>query len=325
MKWRTSVDIFPTIEMGYESKILGFGSCFVENIGSKFREGKFDVHLNPFGILYNPISIVKALDRVIDKRFFEEEDLFLYQELWHSWEHHGCFSSTKKEGVLWAINEQISLFHEYLKTANYCIITLGSAYVYEHISSRTIVANCHKVPSGAFAKKRLDVEEIMSAFLPVMSRVQELNPNLEWVFTVSPVRHIRDGIIENQRSKAVLLLAVEKICKYFPAHYFPSYEIVLDELRDYRFYDRDLVHISPSAIDYIWEQFQRFSFSLPTQSTYTKVLKIVKGFRHRGLHPDTVSHQKFLQHQIKVAKEIQQVLPVDFSEEIAFCEQFLVK
>lgn len=301
----------------YYDSIISMGSCFAENMGSKLKEGKFDVLMNPFGILYNPISIKDAVLRIISNEPFSAADLFLHNDLWHSWMHHGQFSSINKATALSMMNTSLRDAHEQLKGGNAFIITLGSAYVYRKRKDGAVVANCHKVSSSEFDKVRLTVDEVQESLYDVYNALSSFNPNVEIILTVSPVRHIRDGILESQRSKAVLLLAAEQLCMNKRINYFPSYEIMMDELRDYRFYAEDMLHPNVTAVDYIWEKFRTTYFDSKTAVHYNNVLKITKGFQHEILHPNTKGHFRFLRKQIEKATNIMNEIPVDFSEEIA--------
>ncbi|MGK0389250.1 MAG: hypothetical protein ACI94Y_001990 [Maribacter sp.] len=304
-------------EISYNDIIVSIGSCFAENMGNKLEEGKFDIRSNSFGILYNPISIKDAILRIISNQPFSASEVFLHQDLWHSWMHHGRFSSVSKETALFMMNSSLVEAHQQLKKANRLIITLGTAYVYRKKVDGEVVANCHKVPSSEFDKIRLTVDEVYDALRDALVALTSFNPTIEIIITVSPVRHIRDGIIESQRSKAILLLAAEQLCKKEDTGYFPSYEIMMDELRDYRFYAEDMIHPSAIAIDYIWEKFRSTYFDSQTATHYKNVLKITKGFQHKILHPNTKEHLHFLEKQVEKASNIMKEIPVNFNKEIA--------
>lgn len=242
---------------------------------------------------------------------------FFHNGLWHSWMHHGSFSKPEKTDCLNLINSSLQEAHTKLKNAKVLIITLGSAYVYQHKKDEVIVANCHKVPNKEFEKNRLSIDTIFNEMEIVFKKLQAFNPNIKIIITVSPIRHIRDGIIENQRSKSTLLLASELLVdKYSFITYFPAYEIIMDELRDYRFYEEDMIHPNKVAVDYIWEKFKETYFREDTFNSYKKVINLVRGFQHKVLHQGTEAHQLFIQQQIKKSKEIMLELPVDFNQEI---------
>ena len=247
MKLQTVVDIKPSAwKIGYEDKILMVGSCFSDEIGEQMEERYLNVTCNPFGTLYNPLSIAQALQMT------EMPALVEHDGLWHSMAHHGSFSRPTKEEAEQAVRESIETMQRALADASVVIVTFGTAWVYE--MDGEIVGNCHKLPESSFTRRRLTVEEIIAAWKPILERY----PDKHWLFTVSPIRHIKDGLHENQLSKATLLQAVEQLVNQpcmVDTSYFPSYEILLDELRDYRFYADDLVHPSSLAVHYIWERF----------------------------------------------------------------------
>ncbi|MEZ4880272.1 MAG: GSCFA domain-containing protein [Chitinophagales bacterium] len=230
-------------ELNYGQQILLLGSCFAENIGALLAQHYFNIEVNPYGIIYNPMSLASSLQEIIDRKQYTEEDVFLYQELFASFNHHGKFKSTNKEELLNEINNTIIYFNNYINNLDVLFITFGTAFVYEHIANQQVVANCHKLPSSTFNKRLLNSTEIVSTYLLLIKRLQAVRPNIKIVFTVSPVRHIKDGLIENNRSKAVLLTAVHELVEQLDAcFYFPAYELLIDDLRDYRFFDSDLVH-----------------------------------------------------------------------------------
>lgn len=277
VKLQTIVDIAPSPwKIGYEDNILLLGSCFADSIGQIMAEHYLNVTCNPFGTLYNPLSIAQALQMT------EVPPLIEHDGLWHSMAHHGSFSRASRDEAEQAVKASIETMQAALQQASVVIVTFGTAWVYE--MSGEIVGNCHKLPESSFTRRRLSVEEIVAAWQPILERY----PNKHWLFTVSPIRHIRDGLHENQLSKATLLQAVEQIVdgKWTngKSHYFPSYEIMLDELRDYRFYADDLVHPSSLAVRYIWE---RFADTFCTPQTKNELMIQHKRWQydhHRPLH-----------------------------------------
>jgi hypothetical protein len=322
MKFRTEINIEKGTPLYYPNGILCIGSCFAEHVGKKFQEGKFPCIVNPFGILYNPVSISQGLEMLLGNSLFEENELFSHNDLWHSWMHHGQFSNEDKSKALEGMNRELEEARTFLASAKMLVITLGSANVYVKKDTGKIVANCHKVPGKEFIRRRLDITEIEEVLAEAFKAAQAKYPGLTVVLTVSPVRHIRDGLEDNQRSKASLLLATEGIVKSGLAEYFPSYEIMMDELRGYRFYKADMIHPSDVAVDYIWQKFRDAHFGDGTDLKYRQVMKIVWGFQHRVLHPGTFSHRAFLDVQIRRAERLMEQLPVDFSGEInAFKEE----
>jgi hypothetical protein len=240
----------------YQSKILSFGSCFAENMAFKFDYFKFQNCVNPFGIIFNPVSIEKLIHRAINKIEFVENDIFFHNERWHCFEVHSDLSASSSELLLANLNKVLHSFRSQFQEATHLILTFGTSWVYRHKISGAIVANCHKVPQNQFDKEILAVEIIENSIKNNINLIQSINPNCNFIFTISPVRHIKDGFVENQRGKAHLITALQSaICNLQSAIYFPSYEIVMDELRDYRFYAEDMLHPNQTAIDYIWIKF----------------------------------------------------------------------
>ena len=237
-------------KISHLSKSLLLGSCFAENIGCLMRENKFDCDVNPFGILYNPLSVSKALDDIIACKHYGPDDLFFHQECYHSYMHHGSFSATNREMVLDTINTRLSKASQRLAQTEVLIITFGTAWVYYLQSTREVVSNCHKMPAKTFVREKLTVNDIVETYSSLIAKLQQCSPNLRLLFTVSPIRHVKDGLHENQLSKATLLLAIDELTRKFPEQvsYFPAYEIVMDELRDYRFYADDMGQPSALAI-----------------------------------------------------------------------------
>ncbi len=239
----------------YSTGIVSLGSCFADEIGDRLQEADFHVEQNPFGALYNPASIAAAVRRLMEDRPIGMEDLVEHEGLWHSWHHHGSFSRTTAEETLAACNDRLHQAHEALKEASLLMVTFGTAWVFEREGG--IVANCHKLPPQMFVRRRMTVEEIVALWQPLLQELAAYYPKLNVLFTVSPIRHLADGAHGNQLSKSALLLAVDELVGNARCHYFPSYEIVLDELRDYRFFDEKMTHPTPLAVDVVWERFQR--------------------------------------------------------------------
>ncbi|QKJ62710.1 GSCFA domain-containing protein [Flavobacterium sp. M31R6] len=273
----------------YNSKIVSLGSCFAENMGDKFQYFKFQSTINPFGIIFNPVSIERIIDRVVNDILFTEEDIFFYNERWHSFEVHSDLSHSDATELLENLNQILRETKKRLEEATHIIITYGTSWVYRSIEKDTIVANCHKVPQKQFAKELLSVEISTGSIKNTINLIQSLNPNCNFIFTVSPVRHLKDGFVENQRSKSHLITTIHNL----QSEYFPSYEIMMDELRDYRFYADDMVHPSQVAIDYIWEQFKESTISETAYPTMDAVESIQKGLQHRPFNPQSENHKKF--------------------------------
>ena len=298
------------------------GSCFAESIGEKLEYFKLPVLVNPCGILFNPVSIANAFRFICNKTIFTEQDLIQHDGLWHSFFHHGSFSNANKQDCLSEINKNISNANAWIKNASTIIITLGTAYVWEHRSSKTIVSNCHKIPSTEFNHFMLSVADVERSLQSIIDNIKTQNPEVIIIFTVSPIRYLNHGAHQSQLSKATLLLAVDTIQKSqilreaqydenfadcHPEHvegltnnlnieYFPSYEIMMDDLRDYRFYAEDMIHPSAQAIDYIWEKFAESYFDDETLSINKSIDSYQRALSHRILKPNNESEQKFLKH-----------------------------
>ena len=282
--------------ISYQSKIVSFGSCFAENMGEKFSYFKFQNIVNPFGILFNPVSIERLIARVVNQEMFTENDIFFHNDLWHCFEVHSELSNPNKEVFLNSLNELLESTNNQITKSTHFILTYGTSWVYRNKASQKIVANCHKVPQSQFDKEILSVTTIEKSIQNSIDLIQKINPDCAFIFTISPVRHIKDGFVENQRSKAHLISAMHKIINYqlLIVNYFPSYEIVMDELRDYRFYADDMLHPSQMAIDYIWIRFFENYVAEENHSIMQDVCAIQKSVAHRSFNPNSEAHQKFL-------------------------------
>ena len=312
MNFTTKISIAKSnAPIDYSSRIVSLGSCFAENMGEKFDFFKFQNTTNPFGIIFNPISIETIIERAINQNYFTEDDLFFHNELWHCYEVHSDLSRENKEDFLLNLNQILKETNQQLTSATHIIITYGTSWVYKLKSSGTIVANCHKVPQNQFDKEILSVEEIEKCLQNNLDLIQKANPNCNVIFTISPVRHLKDGFVENQRSKAHLITAVQKIINYPLSiiHYFPSFEIQMDELRDYRFYAQDMLHPNSVAIDYIWERFCESTIVEEATPIMQEVASIQKGMAHRPFHPQSISHTNFLQNLSEKAAQLKVRFP----------------
>ena len=311
MEFRTQIPIKKLSNnlIDYQSKILLLGSCFSENIGEKFEYYKFQNTVNPFGILFHPKAISTFFERVVQERFYKEEDLVFHNEQWHCFDAHSSLSNSSKEELLKNMNSILKTVKSQLQNTSHIIITLGTAWVYEHKEKNCTVANCHKIPQKEFHKRILSVEEVTSSLQLIQSLLSELNPDVQIIYTVSPVRHLKDGFVENQQSKAHLLSAVHETVSNSNAAYFPSYELMMDELRDYRFYKADMVHPNQTAIDYIWQQFYNSWFYDTTKPVMKQVATIQKGLAHKPFHSNSEQHQQFL----KTLNDKKNLLLKDFS------------
>jgi len=299
MQFRTQIPVSKSNSpIDYNSEIASLGSCFAENIGDKFRYFKFPISVNPFGIIFNPVSLEKLIRRSIQKDYFTEKDVFFHNDLWHCFEVHSELSLPDKELFLNQLNQLIGEFHNQLIKSTHVSITLGTSWVYRNSESGAIVANCHKVPQKQFTKELLSVATIQQSLEKIISEIILVNPEVKFIFTVSPVRHSKDGFVENQLSKAHLITALQAILlpeRYsLNTEYFPSYEMMMDELRDYRFYAEDMLHPNQIAIDYIWERFFQTMISGECHSVMEEVDSIQKALQHRPFNPNSESHQKFL-------------------------------
>ena len=281
----------------YQSKIFSIGSCFAVNIASKMDYFKLQNSSNPFGILFHPLAIEKFLKNAVEGKIYSEEDVFFANERYHCFDAHSDLSNPQLQEMLKNLNSNSQQAAQNLKSATHIIITLGTAWVYRNIASDEIVANCHKVPQKNFSKELLSVAEISRSLQSIISLLESSNSKLKIIFTISPVRHIKDGIVENQRSKSHLFAALHEVLdkNLSIAEYFPSYEIMMDELRDYRFYADDMLHPSNLAIQYIWEAFRDTYCTEEVLVTMKEVGQIQQGLLHRSFSPDSEAHQKFLE------------------------------
>lgn len=309
-----------------ESKSLLVGSCFSENIGERLRDYKFDTVVNPYGILFNPHSILHALVAMLSDKEYTVEDLVRFDGKWHSFAHHGSFSAITEADALQKINEYHKLGAAQLKTADFMIITFGSAWVYEHFEGN-IVANCHKFPNNQFTKKKLGVNEIIHDWSHLITHLREVNPEIRLIFTVSPVRHLKDGVVENTWSKSTLNLAIHELVRRFDdVNYFPSFEIVMDDLRDYRFFKDDMLHPNKQAIDYIWDKFGKSYFSEDVQEYIDHVAQIKAAVEHKPHNPNAPKHQRFVVEQLNAIKELNEKYPfANLGEEKKYFEEYLIR
>ncbi len=320
-EFRTVVQIPSTTDkISYSSSLLFFGSCFSENIGERFVERRFNATVNPFGILYNPASVKQGLEVLMDNKQFDETMLFEHRGLWSSFYHHSRFSSHDRQEVLKSINEQIVEGGDKLANADYLFVTFGTSWVYEHIEEKAVVANCHKLPAATFNRYRLAVDEIVSSYDELIAKLRDFNPELKIVFTVSPVRHWKDGAHGNQLSKSVLLLAIDSLVSRFEnVNYFPAYELVIDDLRDYRFYDEDMLHPNKQAVDYIWQKLQEASFDKSASGFVKSIEKVIRARSHRPFNPNTEEYKTFVRAEIIKVKNMMNEFPeVNLENDLSF-------
>ena len=313
-------------KFGYSDKSLYIGSCFTENIGKKLALFKFPVCINPFGILYNPLSIARAIKRIISPFPFETQDLIFFNEKYSSFFHHGRFSGTNADDVLANINHEMESAHNWLKESKLLFITFGTSWVYKHIRTNQVVANCHKIPAKEFDHYALNVQEILEIYNELIGKILQFNPKIKLIFTVSPVRHWKDGPVNNLYSKSVLVVAIHELLKkHDGASYFPSYEIMLDDLRDYRFYADDLFHPNQQGIDYIWEKFRDCYVTNEAKEFAIHIDKILASVAHKPFYPNTLAYKKFIQKNLAIIDNLKKNYPkLDFSrEESHFKSEYL--
>lgn len=327
MKFHYEFDIkSPVKKIQHQHSMMLIGSCFTENIGEKLRKHKFEITENPHGILFNPISVAEAIIQYIEQPVYTESDLFYYNECWHSWKHHSRFSGITTEEALKKINISIKASHTALKKADHVMITLGSAWVYMltenalNYKHGTVAANNHKAPADWFSKKLLTTEDVLRVLDNMIHRLFHFNPNIQLIFTISPVRHLREGMIENNKSKAVLIQAVHHLVEKFERlYYFPAYELVIDDLRDYRFYAEDLVHPNFHATQYVWEKFVDACMPDETKNLMKEIAAVNLAVQHKPFNPSTTIHQQFLKTCQERTKVLQQLHPyINWDTELDF-------
>ncbi|WP_222981544.1 GSCFA domain-containing protein [Flagellimonas meishanensis] len=281
----------------YQSKLLLLGSCFVENMGSKLDYFKFQTLQNSFGILFHPLAIDTLIHRALHDSKYQQSEVFERDGIWYCFDAHSDIRGKTQEELLEKLNRGLRLTREWLQNATHIVITLGTAWVYDHVATGNTVANCHKVPPNEFSKKLLTVETIKVSLENIIKSVEEINPHAQFIFTISPVRHLKDGFVQNQQSKSHLITAVHSVLSFREQSrnlfYFPAYEIMMDELRDYRFYEKDLVHPNELAVDYIWERFKSTWINPDVYEMMDDVAHIQKGLQHRPFNPESKQHQKF--------------------------------
>lgn len=327
MTFRT---VFPNqradCSISHEKRLMLVGSCFTEHIGKRLADRKFVCSTNPFGIVYNPASMADCLLRLCaGGPLFQEADLFENQGLWHSWDHHSDFSRPNISEALDGINQTFSQAIKDLKQTDILFLTLGTADLFYLLNGNRLVANNHKMPAVLFGQQRMGLADISARIGTALKKMREINPDIEVILTVSPVRHLRNGLVENQRSKAALLLACADLCADLPfVYYFPAYELLLDDLRDYRFYADDMVHPNATALEYIWQYFSAQYFPESTQALNRDIEKILAATRHRPFNPATSEHRVFAQQQLAAIERLRLQHPaLNFKVEMSYFDQFL--
>ena len=294
------------------------GSCFTEHMSRYLGQHRFSVLENPHGILFNPASIAHAMNDYITLRHYQPDDLFFHDGLWQSWHHHGRFAALQPNEALLAINDGISHAHRFLQKANWLMVTLGSAYVYKlkpdsgyrPLSSNSVVANCHKVSAASFEHSLMELTECTECLQQMLAAIRAFNPGIKVIFTISPVRHYREGLVENNRSKATLHLAVAQMLQqYNDVFYFPAYELIIDDLRDYRFFAEDMVHPNYLATQYVWSKFCEACIHPESDKHLEAIAKIMRAMQHRPRQPNSPQHAQFLQSMLQQTLQLQQALP----------------
>lgn len=313
MNFRTNIQLQKEEnQIDYASKLLLIGSCFSENISKKLAYYKFEVASNPFGILFNPKAIENLILNSLNEKIYTEKDVFLLNERWHCFDAHSDLSAADKNELLYNLNLAVKSTNKRLKEATHIIITLGTSWIYRFTETNAIVGNCHKVPQKKFVKELLSIDEISASLKNICHRISEINPKATVIFTVSPVRHLKDGFVENSLSKAHLISAIQETLSFVNGKYFPSYEMMMDDLRDYRFYNSDMIHPNETAIDYIWEHFKHVWIQENTFSIMKEVDNIQKGLAHKPFNTDSEEYKKFTQTLQSKIHRLKQVFNISF-------------
>ncbi len=313
---RVPVPEFP-FRIDHHKKSFFIGSCFTDYIGGKMNLYKFPVNINPFGAIYNPLSIVNSLNILIGGKVFTKEDLYFYNNNWLSFSHNTLFSDGDPDKCLEKINSSIEEAHDFLKNAGLVFISLGTSWVYEFKKTGNIVSNCHKIPSSEFNRFMLKVDDIVQSLNNVFQALQAFSPNCQIVLTVSPVRHWKDGAHGNQVSKSALFVAVEELIeKNKQVSYFPSYEIVMDELRDYRFYARDMIHIGELAVDYIWQKFKDALITDESKKIIEDIVPLARAYNHKPFDKNSEGYEQFILHLQRLVEKLSNKYPfINFNAE----------
>ena len=322
MKWNTPIKINPLPDLiNHRDHILSIGSCFAEQMALFFQKRKIRVLSNPSGIVYNPLSIARLLENLMEERMVFREELFFRDGLYHHYQFHGSYSGTNADEVAEKMNASLKSASAQLRNSRFLILTLGTSWVYREKEMGEVVANCHKVPNMQFDKEWLSPAVLHKSLLKAFEALQQLRPDIKIIITVSPVRHLRDGAVENSKSKAALLLTAAYLQHSLPdrVFYFPSYELMMDELRDYRFYGEDLVHPSAIATDYIIRRFAEVAFDGETRDLLKRTEDLLRAVGHRPFNPDTEEHQRFRKKQLETVKELMRDFPaLDFGQELEY-------
>ena len=299
----------PGFSISHRDSMVSIGSCFSENIGKRFYDYKFNVNINPFGQQYNPHSIAQAIERLLSPVPYAESDLVLHNEQYHSLSHHGSFSKNVAEETLKEINERLVIAAEDLKKASILFLTFGTSHVFKLKETGAIVSNCHKLPGNLFVQKLMGPDEIISVLENALEKLIEVNPNIKIILTVSPVRYFAFGAYQNSVSKSHLFTAIHGLQHKHPEfYYFPAYELVMDDLRDYRFFADDMLHPNQQAIDYVWESLANTFFDKKTTGLVLQIDEVLQALNHRPRNPDSEAHKKFVESNLQKMRLLEREL-----------------
>jgi lysophospholipase L1-like esterase len=313
MKFRTPlVPIRVDKKIDLSQPLLTIGSCFSESIGNKFQENKFDSLVNPFGTIFDPLSITRLLTNSLNNSTPEADTYILAEGVYKNLELHSSFTGLSQDELELQIRARLSITHEFLRSAKWLLITFGTAHVYKYKKTSAYIANCQKLPAKSFNRELMSVEYLQKDFTEFLQKLKDFNPSLNIILTVSPVRHLKDGIAENTLSKSILrVLCHELVSSNESIHYYPAYELMMDDLRDYRFYEEDMIHPSAQAIDYIWGHFCDSFMSNDSLTFIDTWKKILNDMSHKPFNPSTVAHQNFLRNTLQKLKAIKTTVNVD--------------
>lgn len=306
----------PDFSISHKDKIVSIGSCFSENIGEKFKDYKFRINVNPFGQQYNPFSIANSINRLLNPVPYTKNDLVYHEELYHSFDHHSSFSKSISEETLSNINEKLLAAHEDLKNATILFLTFGTSHFFRLREDGKIVSNNHKLPDSHFSKELMKPEQIATVLENALKKIWKLNPNIKVVFTISPVRYFAFGVHENSVSKSYLFAAIQELQSIFPKiYYFPAYEIVMDDLRDYRFYAEDMIHPNSQSTDYVWERMCETFMTKQTDVLILEIGEIQAAVNHKPRNSKSESHRKFVEKYLIKMQDLTVTHGLDFSDE----------
>lgn len=318
MKFRTELELKPSRQkISHSQQIMGIGSCFISEVGEKLATAKFNILINPFGTLFHPLAIENTLARILSLTYYNKDEIFKYGEIFFSWDHHTSFDKPSIEETIEKINSELEKANEFIRNTDCFLLTFGTSWIYQLKDSGLFVANCHKVPDHIFEKKLLTEKQLQSSIRNCFRLIQDIHPNAHIITTISPVRHSKDGLVENSLSKARLVSALhEVIGQNENINYFPAFELMNDDLRDYRFYAEDLVHPNQMAVDYIWQKFSDVYFDEKTHEKIEQVRKIKSALSHRPMNPKTIAYKEFLYNTRKLIENIENQFPENsFSDE----------